>query len=79
MSSVKESSYLDTAEAFVQDFLAGVAGDGSDARHEGAFQGIIIAVDVSQRVVKQVRIHVEVQGSGAQLVEHCVGLVRVFR
>lgn len=53
--AVDSYTYLSAAEAFVSDFLASVAGDGSESRPQGAFQGVLLAVDASERLVKQVR------------------------
>jgi hypothetical protein len=58
-NAIQESTYLTAAEPFVRAFVEGTAaapaaGEGPDGRAEGAFQGVILAVDVEEAVVKQV-------------------------
>lgn len=57
-ASVSDSTYLTAAERFVQAFLAGTAGpaDGQAARPEGSFQGVLLAVDVKDGLLREVRI-----------------------
>jgi hypothetical protein len=61
-ATIQESNYLHAAEPFVQAFLAGPAaaaagpgvGEGPGGRPAGSFQGVLLAVDVEEALVKQV-------------------------
>jgi hypothetical protein len=59
-NAIREANYLEAAEPFVQAFLAGTAaaaageGEGPGGRPTGAFQGVLLAVDVEEQLVKQV-------------------------
>lgn len=55
VASVNSDTYLDAAEAFVRDFLAGLVDEGWEQRPAGAFQGVVVALDASGRFVQQVR------------------------
>jgi hypothetical protein len=62
VGAIQESSYLTAAEPFVQAFLAGTVvgsglGEGPAGRPVGAFQGVLLAVDVEEELVKQVGAH----------------------
>lgn len=54
--SVNAEAYLNVAEPFAQAFLAGggVAGSVPSARAQGAFQGVVVAVDVCEPMLLKV-------------------------